>query len=215
MIEDARATHNNLPKLFQFAFVVEATYCFFLDWSLVLWVYRIVCAAVLGRGLSDPTTLPAWPATNHAVAARQRAVKATVVALPAILLHLSYAHSWPTASFLAPNALSAVTESTSHPAGATAADALLVRVLGAGREQQQASTEMRAMHALSASSILAMTFAVDPPTLLWLLVVDALHWVLAFLMISADASDSAFRLFVPTPMAPVDHAGRPQHAGWE
>lgn len=52
--EGFRTTHHNLLKLFQFGFVAQATYTFCYDWSIVLFVYHILIAAVIGRGLSDP-----------------------------------------------------------------------------------------------------------------------------------------------------------------
>jgi hypothetical protein len=54
--ESHRTTHHNLLKLFQFAYVAQATYSFFLDWSILLFLYHLFVAAVIGRGLTDPRT---------------------------------------------------------------------------------------------------------------------------------------------------------------
>lgn len=52
--EGFRTTHHNLLKLFQFGFVAQATYTFCCDWSILLFIYHVLIAAVIGRGLSDP-----------------------------------------------------------------------------------------------------------------------------------------------------------------
>ena len=54
MIEGHRTTHHNLLKLFQFAFVAQATYTFTYDFSILLFLYHIMIAALIGRGFSDP-----------------------------------------------------------------------------------------------------------------------------------------------------------------
>lgn len=63
MIEGFRTTHHNLLKLFQFAFVAQATYTFCYDWSILLFLYHVMIAALIGRGLSDPRR---WgPSSSH------------------------------------------------------------------------------------------------------------------------------------------------------
>ena len=190
MLEGQRTTHHNLLKLFQFAFVIEATYAFFLDWSLLLYAYHIAAAAVIGRGITDPhdfrfdvVPLP----SNFNV--RKRVAKAVVFfLLPPALAHF---YLYDTPYWVAPSSwLCAIAAKLgaivlAHDAAAVPPSSHLT----------DAALESSALYArVATSSVVPVTFAVDRAGLLWLLSVDLLKCVLAFCMLSVDCTDHAFAL---------------------
>lgn len=85
MMEPQRVAQQQLLSTLQLIYYAEACYAFYLDFSLIILFYRVICGMAVRAALANPSR-------NFALTSnmRFRAVRIALFCLPVFLLHLSF-----------------------------------------------------------------------------------------------------------------------------